>query len=65
MRLRPKQDHLENQIRLLKAKLLEYENQQPLIQILRTEFQKAQRVIKEVTKDGALVNSCKFVSYFK
>lgn len=59
MRLRPKQDHLDNQLRLLKTRLLEYESQQPFVQILKSEFQKAQRVIREVTRDGALVNSCK------
>ena len=59
LKIRPKQEQLENKVRLLKKQLEEYETQQPLIHILKSELFQAQQAVREASKEGALFRSCK------
>ncbi len=43
-------------MKMLRAKLNEYEAQQPLIQILKNELLAAQRAIREASRSGALIS---------
>jgi hypothetical protein len=63
LHIRPKQEVLQSQIKLLKDQLVEYETQQPLIQILKNELMLAQSAIKDASSDGALISTSIFLKY--
>jgi len=56
LRIRPKQDQYESQIQLLKDKLNVYESQQALVHILKNELLLTTRVIRDASKNGALIS---------
>ena len=57
LHIRPKQEVLQSQIKLLKDQLSEYEAQQPLIQILKNELMLAQSAIKDASSEGSLIST--------
>lgn len=60
LKIRPRQEKLESKIRLLKQQLRDYEVQQPLLHILKSELLQAQQALREASKEGALLRACEF-----